>query len=176
MPLPLAQSQRSSAVPPMCCLSSIQIAALLKRRSCSNSIREGRVGVPASLFSPRHGRKRGCALFFPDASSENPGNSRLLRPRAERSRLRLTRIQTQVQVGSSGHRKRERFCPSLRRRTERESGQFLAAPSAVSAVKTAPNPNTNTGPKSPCAKVQRCCSRAARPSRSRVSQQPVAPF
>jgi hypothetical protein len=79
-------------------------------------------------------------------------------------------------VGSSGHRKRERLCPSLRRRTERESRQFLAAPSAVSAVKTAPNPNTNTRPKSPYAKVQRCCSRAARPSRSRVSLQPVAPL
>jgi hypothetical protein len=37
-------------------------------------------------------------------------------------------------VGSGGHRKRERFCPSLRRRTERESRQFLAAPSTVSAV------------------------------------------
>jgi hypothetical protein len=98
MPLPFAKSQRRSALPPTCRFSNIKIAALLKRRSWSNSSRGGSGRPPTSPFSPSHGRKRGCALPFLDASSENPGNSWLLRPRVQRSRLRLTRMQTQAQV------------------------------------------------------------------------------
>jgi hypothetical protein len=131
MPLPFAKSQRSSALPPRCCFSNIQIAALLKRRSCSNSSR-GSGRPPTSPFSPRHGRKRGCALPLLDPSSENPRNSWLLRPRSQRSRLRLTRMQTQVQVSM-------RQAPAVLLR--RCSPVTVASVAATCSSGPAPRPN-----------------------------------
>jgi hypothetical protein len=98
MPLPFAKSQRSSALLPMCCFANIQMAALLKRRSCSNSSRGGRVDVLRS--SSRLGSDERGVVPFPCSTRR----ARILAILGcsvhgpQQSRLRLTRIQTQVQV------------------------------------------------------------------------------